>query len=57
VDVADQFGLRQDEQVVVAPQRMGMVGKARAAEVFFREAMALDHRAHRPVEDQNPLLK
>ena len=46
VDVADQPGLRQHQQVVVAAQVGIPVAKARAAIVLFREPFALDHGPH-----------
>src|SRR6185369_16235931 len=57
MDRADHVGPRQDEQVAVAALRAGMVLEARAAEVRLLERVALDHRPHRPVEDEDPLLQ
>ena len=47
--------LRQAEEVVVAPHVTRVIGEARPAEVALAEAVALEHRPHRPVEDENPV--
>jgi hypothetical protein len=54
VDVLDRVGLRQDQQVVVALLMAGATGELVAAKVVLVEAEALDLRAHRAVEDQEP---
>ena len=53
VDVANDRGLREREEVVVALQRLRPVGEAIAAEVGLVERVALDHRAHRAIEDED----
>src|SRR5204863_502161 len=42
-----------DEDVVVAAQILRVAGEAFAAEVALRQAVALHHRPHRAVEDEN----
>ena len=46
---------RQVEQLVVAADIGRVVGEALAAEVGLVERVALDERAHRPVEHDDPL--
>ena len=53
VDGADDVGLGQHEQVVVALHVAGPIGKARAAEVGLAQPVLLDHRAHSPIEDED----
>ena len=53
VDLADHVGPRQDQQVVVALEILRVILEALAAEVRFRQLVALDHRAHRAVEDED----
>ena len=53
VDLADHVGPRQDQQVVVALQILRVILEALAAEVRLRQLVALDHRAHRAVEDED----
>ena len=53
VDGANDVGLGQRQQVVVALQVAGPVGEALAAEVGLAQAVLLDHRAHGPVEDED----
>jgi hypothetical protein len=55
VQAADQGGLSEHQKVVVAAQLLGPILEARAPVVLFSEALALDHGAHRPVEQQNAL--
>ena len=55
VDSPDDPGLRQHQQVVVAPEVLRMVGEALSTIVRLREPAALDHGAERPVQDQNAL--
>ena len=57
VDAQDHVGLRQLQQVVVALQVLRVVGEARAAVLGLAEPAALDHRAHRAVEDDDALLQ
>ena len=51
----DDVGTRQHEHVVVAAQVLGMRCEALAAEVFFGQLVALDHRAHRAVQHEDAL--
>ncbi len=55
MDGADDVGLGQHQQVVVALQVAGPVGEAVAAEVGLAQPVLLDHRPHRAVEDQDTL--
>ncbi len=57
VDAADDRRLGQHQQVVVALQVMRMLGQARAAIVGFLQAVALDHGAHRAVENEQALFE
>ncbi len=43
------------EQVVAALQIPGMIGKLRTSKFRLAETELLNHRTHRPVEDQNAL--
>jgi hypothetical protein len=54
VDGADDLGLAEREQVVVALQVAGRVGEPLPAVLGLAEAVPLDHRAHRAVEHQHP---
>ncbi len=55
--VADDVRLREAEQVVVAPEVLGVVGEALAAEVLLGQLVALEERAHRPVKHEDPLAQ
>ena len=57
VDLADHVGAREAQQVVVAEEGDGVGGEVVAAEVGLGERVALDHGAHRAVEDQDTLLE
>ena len=57
VDFADDLRLGQAEDVAVATQVLRVVGEALATEGSFVEAPFLEHRAHRPVEDDDPLAE
>ena len=57
VDAADDVGPRQHEQVVVALQVARVGGEPLAAEVGLGEAVALHHRAHRAVEDEDAVAE
>ena len=56
MDPTDHVRPRENEQIVVALQAPRMIAKAVAPEVRLREARALDHRAHRTVEEDDPFL-
>jgi len=53
VDLADHLRLRQHEDVVVAFDVVPVAGKARAAVPGLVQPVALDHRAHRAVHDED----
>ena len=55
VDLAHDLGLGQHQDVVGALQVARVVLEALAAEVRLGQRVALDHRAHRAVEHQDPL--
>jgi len=57
MQVADELGLSEDEQVVRAGELDRPVGEARAAERRLGEPVALNQRAHRAVEDQDPAVE
>ncbi|MPN27711.1 hypothetical protein SDC9_175145 [bioreactor metagenome] len=57
MDLADHVGAGQHQQVVVALQVVRMVGEARAPIIGFAQPVALDHRAHGAVEDEQALLE
>ena len=56
VNPTDHVRPRENQQVVVALQAARVVDEAVAAKISLSEARALDHRAHRTVEKNNPLL-
>ena len=53
MNILDRLGLRQRQQIVISAQILGVTLEAFGAEIAFRELMALDHRAHGAVEDQD----
>ncbi len=55
MDGGDRLGLGDREQIVAALQIARMIGELLSAEFRLAEIELLDHRAHRPVEDQDPL--
>jgi len=55
MDVAHEPRLRERKQIVMATQLAWPVPKARAAVILFGEPRALDHRAHRAVEQHDAL--
>ena len=57
MDCTDDVRAREDEDVAVAAQVLGVVLEALAAEIRFCQLVALDHRAHRAVEDEHALLE
>jgi hypothetical protein len=57
VDALDDLGLGEHQQVVVALEVLVPVLEAFAAVVGFAQLVALDHGAHRTVEDQDALLQ
>ena len=52
-----EVGLGQAQDVAVVAQRFGVVAEPLASELLIAEAFVLQHHAHRPVEDHDPLLK
>ena len=57
VDLGDRLGPGQHEQIVVALHGLAVAGKARPAEGRLVELVALDHRAHGAVDDEDALLR
>ncbi len=57
VNAADDVGLAQHEKVVVSFHGLVEVGKAGAPVGGLVQLVALDHRAHRTVDEQDPLLR
>ena len=57
MDRAHDLRLRQHQQVVVALDVMRMVAQAFPAIAGLVEPVALDHRAHRPVQEQDALVQ
>jgi hypothetical protein len=57
MDLADDLRPRQREQIVVAAQVARRIREAGAAEIGLRELVALDGRAHGPVEDQDAAIQ
>ena len=55
MDLGDRLRLGKHEKVVVALHGFGVGGKALAAEGGLVELVALDHRAHGAVDDQDAL--
>ena len=57
VHPADDLRLGDRQQVVVALLVVGVVGEPLPAVVGLGQAVPLDHRAHRPVEDEDALAQ
>jgi len=57
VDLAEHVGPREHQHLVVALQVLVVVLEALAAVVGLGELVALDHRAHRAVEDGDAVLQ
>ena len=57
VDGVDGRRLGQAQEVAVAAQVARMVAEPLAAEIGFGEPVGLEHRAHRPVEHEDPLAQ
>ena len=55
MDLADDVGPGERQQVVVALQVVVVIGQQRAAEVGFVQPITLDHRTHRAVDEQDAL--
>jgi len=55
VDAFDDVRLGETEEVVRAAQLLRVRREACSAECRVIETMALDHRPHRAVDDQDPL--
>ena len=55
MDLSDDVGARDGQQVVVALQSVFDIGKPLAAKVLFSQVVALNHCTHRAIEDENTL--
>ena len=55
MDVRNHVRSSEREQIVIALQVAGMIPKALATEVCLTKSMALDHRAHGAIHDQDTL--
>ena len=53
MNILDRLGLGQRQQIVIAAQILCVVREPLRAKIAFRELVALDHRAHGAVEDQD----
>jgi hypothetical protein len=51
VNIVDDFGLSNAEQIVIAFQILGMLEEFLAAEIGFFQLVPLDHRPHSTVDD------
>ena len=56
VDGADRLRLGQHQQVVVALDQLAVIGEALAAVILLLQLQALDHGAHRTVDDEDALV-
>ena len=52
MNIPNDIGLGEIQQVIVALNRLPPLSKFVTAVVLFRQLVALDHRAHRPVQEQ-----
>jgi hypothetical protein len=57
VDIADHFGARDGQEIIVALDVTLPVREALAAIFVFTQPEALDHRTHRAVQQQDTLVK
>jgi hypothetical protein len=57
MDLFDDVRLRQRQQIVRAFQVARVLRELRAAKPILVQPVALDHRAHRAVDDQDSLLQ
>ena len=57
MDTADEVWTGDAEQLVIALQVPVVVAPAFAAKIRFTQALLLDHRAHRPIEEQDARLQ
>ncbi len=57
MNLADELGLGQRQQVVVALLVAAVVGEPLAAVVGLGQAVGLDHRPHRAVEHEDALAQ
>ncbi len=57
VQVGDDVGPGQAQDVVIALHLTDVMGEALAAEILFRQVAALDHHAPGPVEDEDAFLR
>jgi hypothetical protein len=55
VDAGHHVGTGEDQHLVVAGEVAGVIPESLAAEVGLGEALGLDHRTHRAVDDEDAL--
>ena len=54
MDIADDLRLGERQQIIVALEIGGVIGKALTTIVCLREPVSLNHRTHGAVEHENP---
>ena len=57
MDGADHVRTRQDQEIAVALQILGVILEALATEVGVGQPVSLNHRAHRAIEQQYPAIE
>jgi len=57
VDFRDHVRAHQRQQLVVALEILVVLGEALAAEIGLAQLVALDHRAHGTIQDQDALVQ
>ena len=55
--LSNKVGLGEAKHVAVVAERLRMVAEPLAPKLRVAEASVLEHDAHRPVEDHDPLLE
>ena len=57
MNLLDHLGLREDEDLRAVLQQKRMFRESGPFVIFLGRLIGIDHRAHRAVEDENPLGK
>ena len=57
MNLSDNLGSGEAENVVVIFQKRGMTREQGSPIIVFLELELLDHRSHRSVQDENPLVE
>ena len=55
MDLGDDVGARERQEIVVATQILGMRAEPLPAEILLLQRVRLDHRPHGAVEDEDAL--